>query len=128
MLTLEQMQEIAKTENVIFYKQNCPFCKASEYLFEELNKLGIVEDFSVYYLGEDFDNLTLTNLVKGFGWEPDGYQEVCTKPQIFIYGEYIGGNREFYDSKWNIGLDNSGKIMVEGEEYHTPCIKNPMNF
>jgi glutaredoxin len=128
MLNLEQMQEIAKTENVIFYKPNCPFCKASEYLFEEIHKLGIVEDFSVYMLGEDFDNQTLTSLVTSFGWEPDGYQEVCTKPQVFVSGEYVGGNREFYESKWNLGLDNSGKILVDGEEYHTPSIKNPMNF
>jgi glutaredoxin len=128
MLTLDQLKDIAKNENVIFYKLGCPFCKAAEELCKELIEEGVIEEYSVYHLGEDFTNQDLTDLVKEFGWKADGYQEVCTKPQIFMEGQYVGGNREFYLSKWNLGDDQTGKIKVGDEEIEALNIPNPMRF
>jgi glutaredoxin len=123
------MQNIAKTENVIFYKPDCPFCAASDKLFTALVEKGIVDSYSKYYLHTDFDDELLTTLVKDFGWVPSGeFQENCTKPQIFVKGEYIGGNFEFYKSKWNKGDDDSGKLQVDGVEKETPDLTNPMRF
>ena len=123
-MTLEEMRKIAKNENVIFYKLGCPFCVAAENLFKKLVELSIIPNYNIYLLSSDFNNQDLTNLVKEYGWEPDGYQEVCTKPQIFINGKYIGGNRELYLSKWNLGEDNTGKIR----DKDAPKMTNPMRF
>jgi len=128
MLNIDQLKDIAKNENVIFYKPGCPFCKASEELFRELVEVGAIEEYSVYQLGEDFNNEELTDLVKEFGWKPDGYQEVASKPQIFIEGQYIGGNRELYISKWNIGEGETSKIKVGDEEIDALNLPNPMRF
>jgi glutaredoxin-related protein len=49
-------------------------------------------------------------LVSDSGWQPDGSQYVATKPQIFVDGQYIGGNFEFYNSKWNVG-ENMPNLM-----------------
>jgi glutaredoxin len=115
MLTLKQLQEIAKIENVIFYKPFCPFCVATQKLMEELVKAGILDKYSIYILGEDFDNETLGQLATEAGWQPDGAQAYPSKPQIFIKGQYIGGNFEFYKSSWNVGEDQ-------------PNLRNPMRF
>ena len=115
MLNLQQIQQIAETQNVIFYKPNCSFCIASKDLFDRLISLGVLENYQIYTLDKDFDNQTLTDLVCIYGWKPDGIQSFCSKPQIFIKSEYIGGNFEFYKSKWNI--DTS-----------FPNLKNPMRF
>ena len=129
MKTLDQLTKIAKTENVIFYKVGCPFCQASENLFKQLQTNGIIDTFSMYYLQQDFSDEQLTELVKQFGWEPVAqYQLNCTKPQIFIKGEYIGGNFELHKSKWNVGTDNDGKILVNDQLKDTPMLKNPMRF
>lgn len=127
-MTLSEMQTIAKTENVIFFKVGCPFCKAAQLLFDKLRETGIIDSYLIYNLDQDFSNADLTELVKSYGWEPDGYQEVCTKPQIFIQVEYVGGNYELYRSKWNRGLDGSGKLVVNGREIATPNQINPMKF
>jgi glutaredoxin len=114
-LTLSQIQEMANSKYVIFAKESCRFCDAAENLFEEIKKQKIISEFTVYILNKDFDSETLTQLVKNNGWEPDGGQTFPTKPQIFMKGEYIGGNFEFYKSHWNVG---------EGK----PNLKNPMRF
>lgn len=115
MLNIQQMQEIASTKNVIFYKLNCPFCIAAQKLADALVERNILKDYAIYTLGQDFDNSTLTELVSNNGWQPDGLQYTASKPQIFIQGEYINGNFEFYKSKWNLD---------EG----MPNLKNPMRF
>ena len=128
MLTLDQMREIAKTQNVIFYKLDCPFCGASDKLFTAMVEKGIVENYNKYYLNKDFTDEMLTDLVKEFGWVGGEYQLNCTKPQIFVQGEYIGGNFELYKSKWNKGVDESGKLEIAGVEKETPNLTNPMRF
>ena len=128
MLTLDQMRDIAKTQNVIFYKHDCPFCAASDKLFTAMVEKGIVETYNKYYLHEDFTDELLTSLVKEFGWVGGEFQNNCTKPQVFVRGEYVGGNFEFYKSKWNKGLDESGKLEIDGVEKETPNLNNPMRF
>jgi glutaredoxin len=115
MLTLQQMQDITKVQNVIFYKPNCPFCVAAQRLLDTLVAANILNEYSVYSLGEDYDNETLAQLALSSGWEPDGVQAFPSKPQIFVQAEYIGGNFELYKSRWNVG---------EGK----PNLKNPMRF
>ena len=115
MFTIQEMQQIINNQNVIFNKSNCPFCIASQNLFEHMINSGYLDNYKIYTLNEDFDNQTLTDLVSFYGWQPDGVQGFCSKPQIFVQGQYIGGNFEFYNSKWNVG---------EG----CPKLKNPMRF
>lgn len=132
MFTLNQLQTIATSENVIFYKPNCPFCQACEKLMQALKEKQIISDFAVYYLEKDFDNETLTQMVLKFGWQPESHQLYCAKPQVFMNAsqktEYIGGNFEFYKSRWNLGDDNSGEIKVNGETFQAPNLTNPMRF
>ena len=128
MFSIEKMRKISQTENVIFHKHGCPFCAASDELFEELVNRGIIESFSKYYLGENFTDELLTQLVKEYGWVGGQYQLNCTKPQIFIAGEFIGGNFEFYKSKWNVGEKDTGKIKIEDQEFEAPHLINPMPF
>jgi glutaredoxin len=115
MLTIVEMQAIAKSKNVIFYKQNCPFCTASQKLINQLLESKILDHFEVYILDKDFDNDSLGELAISIGWVPDGGQSYPSKPQIFVQGEYIGGNFEFYNSRWNVGQN-------------MPNLKNPMRF
>jgi glutaredoxin len=115
MLSLQEMQAIADSKNVIFYKRGCPFCVATQNLFDALANQQIVSQYVIYTLGQDFDNQTLTQLVASNGWLADGQQSVASKPQIFVDGQYIGGNFEFYKSKWNVAQD-------------MPNLKNPMRF
>ena len=135
MFTLQKMKEIAKKENVIFYKQSCPFCIAAEALMKELVKSNIILDYQVYFLDKDFDNETLKELVLDpeFGWKPDSHQNFPSKPQIFLNVEkgktqYIGGNKEFYNCSWNLGKNNSGKIKIQNKDYQTPNKQNPKRF
>ncbi|MEM1312487.1 MAG: glutaredoxin [Patescibacteria group bacterium] len=129
MKTLDQLRTIAKEENTIFYKTGCPFCAASEKLFNKLQENGIINSFNIYYLYQDFNDEQLTELVTEYGWESTSqYQLNCTKPQIFIKGDYVGGNFELHKSKWNIGDTGSGLLLVNGEEKNTPMLKNPMRF
>jgi glutaredoxin len=115
MLDLTQMQEIAKTKNVIFYKDNCPFCHASIKLLEELKKTAMIDDYLVLTLDEDYSNEALGELARSQNWESDSGQLYPSKPQIFLGGKWIGGNYELYNSNWNIG---SGM----------PNLKNPLRF
>jgi glutaredoxin len=115
MLNLQQMQEIANTQNAFFFKSSCPFCVSARTLADCLVDKKILDSYSVYFLDKDFNNETLTKLVLNNGWQPDGQQQIASKPQIFIKGEYIKGNAEFYKSKWNTG---EGKTNL----------KNPMRF
>jgi glutaredoxin len=103
MLNLAQMQEIAKTQNVIFGKDNCRFCTSSVALMDILVEQKILDSYFYYELNVDFDNETLLQLVLKNGWQPEDIQSVATKPQIFIQGNYIGGNFDFYKSNWNVG-------------------------
>ena len=115
MFSLLEMQKIAENQNTLFYKPNCPFCIASQGLLDQLVNLSLLDSYKIYTLNIDFNNQALTDLTCIYGWQPDGVQSVCTKPQIFIKGEYIGGNFEFYKSKWNVDAGY-------------PNLKNPMRF
>ena len=115
MFTFIQMQEIAQTNYVIFAKNNCPFCTASIKLLDNLVSIGQIKTYLKYTIGEDFDDATLGQLSLWAGWKPDGGQSYPSKPQIFMKGQYIGGNFEFYKSDWNNGINK-------------PNLINPMRF
>ena len=114
-LKVEQMQEIADSNYVMFFKTGCPFCNAAQVLFEALNESGAIDDYKVLVLDRDFENAELGQLARNNGWVADGGQDYPSKPQIFMKGEYIGGNFEFYKSTWNTG---------DG----MPNLSNPMRF
>ena len=132
MFSLNELKRISEKQNVIFYKPFCPFCKAAEDLMKKLKEIGIINEYKVYILDKDFDNETLKNLVLEYKWKPERHQEYPTKPQIFMNisgkAEYIGGNKEFYNSKWNLGENNSKQIKIKNLSYNTPNLKNPMRF
>jgi glutaredoxin len=127
MLNLVEITEIIKTENVIFSKSGCPFCKASKTLMNSLQEKNIIKFYKTLTLDQDFNNDLLKIIVSNFGWKPASYQQYPTKPQIFINiekTEYIGGNKEFYNSFWNLGINN--KIKLKDKIYEAPNLKNPM--
>jgi glutaredoxin len=130
MFTLDQARQIATTKNVIFYKPGCPYCQATEQLFQNLISKGILPNYEVYYLGQDFDNETLTELVSEFDWKPKYPGAVPTKPQVFLnlrgQTEHFAGNDFFYASEWNMGQGNHGRITINGEIFETPGLANPM--
>jgi glutaredoxin len=106
---MNKLSQIVKDDkNVMFSKPGCPFCAASYVLLDELVKQGVIPNYTKYFNVGDFSDPELTELVTEYGWQKESeYQVNCTKPQIFINGEYIGGNWELYLSKWNItGLKN----------------------
>lgn len=111
-------------EAVIFYKPGCPFCAAAEKLLNELTANGIIEGYSTIYVEDDISNPELKEIVTEFGWSPDSHQQFPTKPQIFVRSEYVGGNSEFYKSKWNLAEE----LEIDGEKLKTPNLKNPMAF
>lgn len=115
MLNLQQIQEITKSQNVIFGKDNCRFCQASLALCNKLVELKIIDDFVYLNQDQDFDNLTLKQLLLEYNWQPQEFQNTPTKPQVFVQGRYVGDNFEFYKSKWNLGPDMPGLV-------------NPMRF
>ncbi len=115
MFTLSQMQKIAQTQYVIFAKNNCPFCTASFKLLDALVSTGQIVGYVTYILDQDFDNDTLGQLSLWAGWKSDGGQNYPSKPQVFMKGQYLGGNFEFYKSDWNNGSDK-------------PNLVNPMRF
>lgn len=133
------MRAMVADSNVMFFKSGCPFCEAAETLAKELVSREIISSYKVLLLDQDFSNQDLTDLVREFGWEPLYNQEFCTKPQIFILGQYIGGNREFYQSRWNTG-DQEGmvylpQVVVDPQAPQTestakpaPKLTNPMRF
>jgi glutaredoxin len=129
MLNLQDLQKLSTSDNLLLYKPGCPFCKATEELFEKLIELGIVSGFTVKYLGDDFDNETLLELVSGYGWEPKSEGQFPSKPQIFINqggkSEHFAGNDKFYQSRWNLGDNESGEISLNGAVYKTPKLGNP---
>ena len=120
MFSLSEMQAIAKSQNVIFYKPGCPYCAATEELFRELKELGAIDSYEVYYVGRDFDNQTLKNLCTGFGWSDQTVSGFPTKPQIFMNTEdgteYFAGNAAFNQSSWNLGQAKAtiGKLLMAG--------------
>ncbi len=129
MLNLQDLQELAGKENLILFKQGCPYCKASEELLEKLVEEKVLDGYTVKYLGEDFDNETLLELVTEYGFVPSYEGQHPSKPQIFINEagstEYFGGNDKFYESRWNLGDDWSGEIRFDGRNYQTPNLENP---
>jgi len=97
------IDEINSGTNVAFFKPGCPFCHAAQELIDILVENKLTAPFTIYNLGVDFDNDTLLDVAHAFNWQPDGIQQYPTKPQIFVEGEFIGGNSEFYTSRWNMG-------------------------
>lgn len=132
MHTINELKYITSKENAIFYKPGCPFCAASEVLMKILVEKNIIPDYKVYMLDKDFDNDTLLELVLAYGWKADSHQKYPTKPQIFINSngetDFIGGNFEFYKSKWNRGDNQSGKIKIADKLIDAPMLTNPMKF
>lgn len=114
-LTLEQMLELTRTCNIAFIKHHCPFCTASIKLLDELKSNKIIDDYIVKILDEDYTNQDLDKLAKAYDWESDSGQAYPSKPQIWIKGEFIGGNFEFYKSEWNL-------------DKNMPKLANPMRF
>jgi glutaredoxin len=115
MINTQELKRIARTEYAIFSKANCPFFGPAKNLFDHLVVSKIIPEYSIYILNKDFTNQQLRELCLDFGWQPDGEQDFPSKPQIFMKGEYIGGNFEFYRSSWNIAKN-------------MPNLKNPMRF
>jgi len=97
------IQIISAKSPLAMLKPGCPFCIASKSLIKALADTGIITNFLIVTLGTDFDNETLLEVSSHFGWQSEGYKNYPSKPQVFIDGEYIGGNSEFYQSKWNVG-------------------------
>ena len=118
------MQNQNLNKALIFYKRGCPFCQASEKLLQELVGRGLTESYEKILVEEDIDNLSLKKICDVFGWQPNGYQNYPSKPQIFINGAYINGNSDFYKSIWNSGQ----KIEIQGQQIQTPNLQNPMKF
>jgi glutaredoxin len=129
MLTLTDMQQLAASKNIIFYKPGCPYCAATQELFEELVQKGLLPQYEIRFLGQDFMNETLTELVMGYGWKARYDGDVPTKPQIFINQrgktEYFGGNDFFYASEWNLGEGNRGTLTLGAQTFDTPSKANP---
>ena len=125
---LPKLQDIVTKNNIIFYKLHCNFCDSSKMLLDMLVEAGIIDKYHALLVGEDYDERDLTELVKIYGWEPDGYQLIATKPQIFLGGGYVGGNSELYQSKWNLGDNGSGILKTGDKEYKTPQKRNPRGF
>lgn len=128
MFSLEKMKYMVQHENVLFAKLGCRFSDAAQKLLSNLHERGIIGDFHIFQLGIDYENKELTELVTLFGWQPEPYQTFCTKPQIFLNQEYIGGNRELHKSRYNLGENGSGVILIHGKNMVTPQNKNPMPF
>ena len=97
------IQKISAKEPLAMFKPGCPYCTATKTLIEALAETGVVTDFSIFVLDTDFTNQTLLEVSQHFGWQSEGHQIYPSKPQVFIEGELIGGNSEFYKSKWNTG-------------------------
>lgn len=126
MLTKEEcIQKILTEKNILFYKPGCPYCEASQRLMEALIESEIIQEYSVYYVhpSGDLTNDVLKETVSELGWS-GSQRNYPTKPQVFVHGEYVGGNDDFYNSKWNIGFQ--GMIQVEGEKRETPELNNPL--
>ena len=107
------IQKISAKEPLAMFKPGCPYCTATKSLIDVLTETGIITDFSIFTLGTDFTNETLLEVCLHFGWQSEGFQNYPSKPQVFIEGELIGGNLEFYKSKWNVGAE-------------MPKLQNPM--
>lgn len=113
--TSKLLEIIKIDQNVVFGKSDCPFAQASLVLIQALKDSQIINDFRMLYLDSDFTNSELKEVMGTFGWQPTGYQEFPTKPQIFINGKYVGDNMQFYLSDYNVGQNK-------------PNLKNPRYF
>ncbi len=114
--------------NVLFVKRDCGHCSAATKLADRLVRFGLIPDFKEFYLNEDYDISDLTELVLEFGHTLPEDKDNCSTPQVFIDGEYIGVNNDFYRSKWNKGENKSGKLEINGKEKETPNLFNSMNL
>ncbi|NJK71138.1 MAG: hypothetical protein HC932_02665 [Thermales bacterium] len=75
----------------------------------------------------DFSLVELKNLLENYDWEPTDSSDLVSLPQIYIQGEYIGGNNDFYKSKYNEG-DEDNQIEVDGKLIKTPNKIKPNEF
>ena len=114
-MTLQEATVEASTKYVLFSKVGCPFCTAALVLMSKLLENKIIPGYVTYTIDREISNQTLLLLGLEYGWKADGEQPFPSKPQIFMKGEYIGGNSDFYNSKWNLGEN-------------MPNLKNPMRF
>ena len=107
-----QLTQLLETNpNIIFTKNNCPFCVASTKLLDYLVANKAIENYLVLTLDKDFDNETLRDFVTDFGWNQVGWN-YPTKPQTFLQGKFVGDNKALYNSTINQKLSSP--------------IKNPM--
>jgi glutaredoxin len=126
MTTAQAWIDKISQENIIFYKPDCEYCAASKDLFDRLIDDEIMDNYSIYYVHRDQDisNMDLKEVVQHFGWEAQDEDAIPSRPQIFIDGQLIGGNEDFYNSRWNLG-DVDGIITVNDQEKPAPQLKNP---
>ena len=115
MLTTQQLLDIIKTQNVIFGGNGCPFYKASVQLLDALLNSRIISQYTKLIIDQDYTREQLLEVCVQYNWQPQDGQSYPSKPQVFLDNELIGGNFEFYKSKWN-----RGELM--------PNIYNPMRF
>lgn len=118
---------LANQENILFVKESCAFCSTTKKLASKLEETKILKPFEIFTLDIDFSLVELKNLLKNYGWKPTDSSDLVSLPQIYIQGEYIGGNNDFYKSKYNEG-DENNQIEVDGKLIKTPNKINPMNF
>ena len=91
-----------------------------------LRNAGIIKDYKLYIMGEDYSQEQLTDLCGDYGIEPKGFDTKVTIPQVIMKGEYIGGADAFYASRWNLGDEDSGIIYLydkDGNEWKFPAPK-----
>lgn len=130
MLTVDQLRTLSKEHYTLFFKYGCKYSKAAMELLNKLKETGVIEDYELNILGEDYDEKSVTLLCGDYGVTPTGYNTKVSIPQIIMKGEFIGGNDKFYGSRWNLGDEDSGTILLyddEGNEisHPAPQLVNP---
>jgi glutaredoxin-related protein len=130
MQSVDQLRIIAKQNYTLFFKYGCKYSKAAMELLQKLKETGVIDSFELLILGDHYDEKGITTLCEDYGIHPSGYNTKVTIPQVFMKGEYIGGNDKFYGSRWNTGDEDSGSILLydaDGTEhsYPAPGIVNP---
>lgn len=128
-----ELKETAKNEYTLFFKNGCQYSKAAKALLDTLVENKVIENYQWLVLGDDFDEKEVTDLCGEYGSKPKGYATKVTIPQIFMKGEYFNGSNSFYGSRWNLGDEDSGIIVIyddagEAKEYKSPNLPNPNHF
>jgi glutaredoxin len=128
---VDKIYNLKPQTGLILGKPGCPFCKATYELLEDLEKQGIIQSYETLLVKQDYDEETMREVCMKYGWQPD-QKYSPSKPQIFINDgekvDYVGGNFEFHESRWNQGDNSDGQLVVQGKTYSTPQKSNPLPF